>query len=1022
MTIDIEHDETFGALFGRVQRSLLDTMRNAKSGESPDRTFDAVLNVLTAQFGDFAELPTVTEWVRSGHVDPTHPIRLHAYDYGDGLRAEVDLNEGLSIDGRHRALARHIEAAVRAAGADPDSLIGAVALAGPDDLTALSELVPRPPAPAADQPVHETIRARLRSDPDRVVAECDGVQLSACEFDSRADRLADWLVEQGAEIGSRVGIRMERSVEVLIALQGVLRAGAVFVMMDPQDPPSRHAAIEADADLLLVLDELPTETADRGLTNRVVTLDDLAYVLYTSGSTGVPKGVPISHRGLADYLRFAVDTYGSDTDPPVVALHSSLGLRPHDHQPLPVVPDRWTGDRLRGDPVVALGRIAVDDRVTFLKATPSQLEILARMVDEPRPIRTVVVGGEAFRRPVAVATAGACHPDVRIFNEYGPTEAVVGCMIHEWDPEIDVRSDVPIGQAAPGCEIALLDRFGQPAVAGAWGELYVRRAGMATGYLHRPDLTAERFVELADVPGQWGVRSRSVVPNRRPRPPRSSRCDGVRRTYGRPDEGQRGPSRARRGRGRTRRASAGGDRAGPVVDPGRTTLGASVRTLRARNRRPRRRDRRRRRVFGVPLVRRRRSADRNVVQDRIRPRRRLVEARARSTGDYDCLHLLSGGKDSSYALYQLVERGWRVHALTLDNGFISEGAKENIRRSIDALGITHEFATTAAMNEIFRDSLERYSNVCQGCYKTIYTLGVARAAELGIPVVVTGLSRGQFFETRLIPAQFEAGRFDPDAIDATVLEARKVYHRQPDAVTELLPEQRVFDDDRVFDEIEFLDFYRYVDVDLAELYRYLEANAPWVRPADTGRSTNCLINVAGIQVHLRERGYHNYAEPYSWDVRLGHKTRDEALEELDDEVAGGVDDPEVRLLLDTVGYRPKQVEILTAWYQTVDGVDIDPDELRRQVRRASLRTPFHRRSFASTRCRSRRAPKPTRRRCRHRPVCTGRVSHWWSRRPMSNERCARSGPMYSTSNTSESPMTSSISGETHSLHSRWSQP
>ena len=105
--------------------------------------------------------------------------------------------------------------------------------------------------------------------------------------------------------------------------------------------------------------------------------------------------------------------------------------------------------------------------------------------------------------------------------------------------------------------------------------------------------------------------------------------------------------------------------------------------------------------------------------------------------------------------------GWRVHALTLDNGFISEGAKENIRSSIDALGITHEFATTEAMNEIFRDSLDRHSNVCQGCYKTIYTMAVARADELGIPVIVTGLSRGQFFETRLIPAQFESGALRP---------------------------------------------------------------------------------------------------------------------------------------------------------------------------------------------------------------------------------------------------------------------
>ena len=314
--------------------------------------------------------------------------------------------------------------------------------------------------------------------------------------------------------------------------------------------------------------------------------------------------------------------------------------------------------------------------------------------------------------------------------------------------------------------------------------------------------------------------------------------------------------------------------------------------------------------------------------------RRLHEVRARRHGDYDCLHLLSGGKDSTYALYQLVDRGWKVHALTLDNGFIAEGAKENVRRTVADLGITHEFVTTSAMREIFRDSLDRHSNVCQGCYKTIYTLGVARAHELQIPVIVTGLSRGQFFETRLVPHQFEQGRFDSAAIDRTVLEARRVYHQTHDAVTELLPEQRVFDDGSVLDEIEFLDFYRYVDVDLAELYDYLERRAPWVRPADTGRSTNCLINVAGIHVHRRERGYHNYAEPYSWDVRLGHKTRHEALDELDDMI----DEDEVARLLAEVGYEPKTAGVLTAWYQSVDGVDIDPTVIRRQLRE---RLPEH---------------------------------------------------------------------------------
>ncbi len=197
--------------------------------------------------------------------------------------------------------------------------------------------------------------------------------------------------------------------------------------------------------------------------------------------------------------------------------------------------------------------------------------------------------------------------------------------------------------------------------------------------------------------------------------------------------------------------------------------------------------------------------------------------------------------------------------------------RQTSRRSIADLGITHEFATTESMNEIFRDSLERFSNVCNGCYKTIYTLATARAHEMGIPVIVTGLSRGQFFETRLVPHQFEADRFEPDDIDRTVLQARRAYHHTHDAVTELLPEQSVFErtDIDVLAEVEFVDYYRYVDVELAEMYDFLNDRAPWVRPDDTGRSTNCFVNAVGIHVHRAERGLPQLRRA----LQLGRPTR-----------------------------------------------------------------------------------------------------------------------------------------------------
>ncbi|MEM9123780.1 MAG: phosphopantetheine-binding protein, partial [Pseudomonadota bacterium] len=283
-------------------------------------------------------------------------------------------------------------------------------------------------------------------------------------------------------------------------------------------------------------------------------------------------------------------------------------------------------------------------------------------------------------------------------------------------------------------------------------------------------------------------------------------------------------------------------------------------------------------------------------------RAQLHEARARTTSRYDCIMLLSGGKDSTYALYQLAALGPRILTLTLDNGYISDEAKQNITRVVTALGVDHRFLSTPAMDAIFVDSLDRFSNVCQGCFKTIYTLALNTALEEGIPLIVTGLSRGQLFETRLTKELFDGPDVDIDAIDATVLEARKTYHRLEDAVSQHLP-VAALKLDHTFDRVKIIDFYRYHDVPLSEVYRFLAEHVPWIRPGDTGRSTNCLINDVGIYVHKRREGFHNYALPYSWDVRMGHKTREAALEELDDDI----DQARVHQILDAIGYTDPEV-------------------------------------------------------------------------------------------------------------------
>ncbi len=922
LRVEIDGAATFAGVFDDVHRSTLELMRHARAGDGPSGAFDAIVNVLTARYGDFAGHPASVDWVRSEHAEAAHPIRVHAYDFGDGIRLDVDVNEALSTDGAHTALPAHLSRTLEVAAADPGRGVGGFDLVTDAEIATLDGLNP-PSTSTAGRAVHLVVAERLRAEPGRVVADHDGVELTASELDDRADAVAGWLADQGVGRGARVGVRMRRSLDVLVAVHAVMRAGAAFVMLDPDDPPARHEVIARDAELVVVLDELPHDRSVGRFDAPTVGLDDIAYVLYTSGSTGPPKGVPIPHRGLADYLDGACEAYATRA-PLVMPLHSSLVF---DLTITSLFLPQLLGGRtvvISGDPVAALSRVAADPRLNALKATPSQLELLRRMAERPLHLDVVIVGGEAFRTPQAEAFRLACHPGVRIYNEYGPTEAVVGCMLHRWDPERDRGTDVPIGRASPGAEVFVLDRYGRRSPVGAWGELYVRRPGMAEGYLHLPEQSAARFAEIEAIGGGPVYRTGDRVRVEHGELVFGGRIDeqlnvgGVRVEPGEIEAAlvshpmvsnavvrvwtpKRLPAQVER----CARCGLGTDVPDVTIDgAGTCSVCREFERIEPRTRE----------WFRSP-------SDLDVVRDR---------ARTRTRGAYDGLHLLSGGKDSTYALYQLIGRGWRVHALTLDNGFISEGAKANIRRTISDLGVSHEFVTTDAMSEIFRDSLDRFANVCNGCYKTIYTIATARAHELGIPVIVTGLSRGQFFETRLIPHQFDDGRFDPDAIDRTVLHARRAYHQTRDAVTELLPEQAVFerDDVDVLSEIEYVDFYRYVDVALADMYEFLEDRAPWVRPEDTGRSTNCLVNVVGIHVHRTERGFHNYAQPYSWDVRLGHKTRDEALDELDDEV----DVAEIDRILAEIGYEPKRTEVLTAWYQTTDGSGVDGADLASHLR------------------------------------------------------------------------------------------
>ncbi|MFE5540552.1 non-ribosomal peptide synthetase [Streptomyces sp. NPDC056519] len=361
----------------------------------------------------------------------------------------------------------------------------------------------------------ELLRRQVDRAPDAPALTWPGGTLTYGELDRRSDVVAAELRKRGAGRGAVVGLLADRHAAAVAGLWGVLKAGAAYLPLDPAQPPARIASVLADADVSLCLSdaahrELPGEVCP------VVVLDDLAvagarpaagsarpqdaaYVIYTSGSTGRPKGVVVEHRALVNYTRWAVERYGVDASTRF-ALFTSLAF---DLTGTALFPPLSAGGSIALVPDEpdhrTLRELLTRSGANALKLTPSHLDLIASLGIEPAPFRVLVVGGEQLRGPVAARARAVFGPDCRIFNEYGPTEAAIGCIVHDFDPGRDgALPVVPIGRPAENTGVFLLDAAGRFAAAGEAGEIHLAGVQLARGYLGRPDLDRERFTYLPD--------------------------------------------------------------------------------------------------------------------------------------------------------------------------------------------------------------------------------------------------------------------------------------------------------------------------------------------------------------------------------------------------------------------------------------------------------------------------------------------------------------------------------------------
>ncbi|MBE8986271.1 amino acid adenylation domain-containing protein [Nostoc sp. LEGE 12450] len=367
-----------------------------------------------------------------------------------------------------------------------------------------------------DKCIHELFEEQVECTPDAVAVIFDNQQLTYQQLNCRANQLAHYLQSLGVKPDTLVGICVERSLEMVVGLLGILKVGGAYLPLDPDYPQERLSFMLEDAQVPVLLtqqqllEKLPQHQgqiicldtdwqfiSQSSPDNLVTTVQaaNLAYVIYTSGSTGQPKGVMLSHRNLCNHTFWMQATF------PLTEKDKVLQKTPFSfdasvwefYAPLLV-----GGQLLLAQPgghadTAYLLKLIAQEQITTVQFVPSLLQILIEQggLETCHSLKQIFCGGEAL--PVALQEKVLSNFNVNLHNLYGPTEACIDATFWTCKQGIE-RQAVPIGRPIANTQIYILDEYLQPVPVGVPGELHIGGAGIARGYLNRPELTKEKFI------------------------------------------------------------------------------------------------------------------------------------------------------------------------------------------------------------------------------------------------------------------------------------------------------------------------------------------------------------------------------------------------------------------------------------------------------------------------------------------------------------------------------------------------
>jgi amino acid adenylation domain-containing protein len=429
-----------------------------------------------------------------------------AYDGSGALRGDLMYATQLFDRDTAESIAARFVRVLEQVAAAPQAPIGTIEVLAEDERDWLVRRINDTAHEVAEGTLPEAFEAQVARTPDAVAVIGEHETLTYAEFNRRANRLAHWLIEQGAGPEKLVAVKIPRSVDLLVAVYGVVKAGAAYVPLDTELPEDRVRRILEGAKPLLVLEDTLPDVSGYPETDpeRTLSPDNVAYAIFTSGSTGAPKGVPVQHRSIMNRIKWGLEHFDVTVeDRMLVSTSASFDAS---------VPEMFSNLQMGASVVVAsaegrrdpayLAELIQREKVTGAFFVPS---LLTAFVTEPAAancstLRWIEVAAEAF--PAALANRFTdMLPHCTANNLYGPTEATVEITGWQHVPGAD---RVPIGTPIWNNQVYVLDSALRPVAPGVAGELYLAGVCLARGYLGQTGLTSERFV--ADPFGAPGAR------------------------------------------------------------------------------------------------------------------------------------------------------------------------------------------------------------------------------------------------------------------------------------------------------------------------------------------------------------------------------------------------------------------------------------------------------------------------------------------------------------------------------------